>query len=181
MSAFEEIDGEGQGFLLELFARTGGKTSAQVSMYTVGEGLGLERQAASSAGESLMGLGLVEVRTLAGGIGLTDAGVALARRFGAGPGDQEPCLGSDPVVGEAVRRAVSEVGDGLKGESGKIGLDFEPLCELVADLKTMEAQLASPRPKTGIVRACLESMRSILGEGRARVWAARIDRLTGKK
>ena len=182
MGGFDEIDEGGKSFLLELFAHAGGETSAQVSMYEVGDGLGFDRQTASRVGEDLMGLGLVEVRTLSGGIGMTDDGLAAARRFGAGggPEEEEVRLGSDPVMTEPVCRAVAEVADGLKCESGKIGLDFDPLCELVADLKTIDAQLMSSRPKTAIIRECLRSIHSTLGQDRAREWTARIDRLTGQ-
>jgi hypothetical protein len=37
-----ELDEAGQQFLIQLFEQTSGDPSAQVSMYDVGEGLGLE-------------------------------------------------------------------------------------------------------------------------------------------
>jgi hypothetical protein len=181
MNTFDDIDEGDRGFLLELFGLVGGETSAQASMFAVGEGLGLDRDAASHIGENLMGLGLVEVRTLAGGIGITEEGVAAARYFGAGGGPEEasPRLGTDPVLGEDALRALIELTEGLKCETGKLGLDFDPLCELVADLKTIDTQLTSPRPKTAIVRECFQSIRSLLGEGKGGEWAVRIDHLLG--
>jgi hypothetical protein len=38
-----ELDESGQQFLIQLFEQTGGEPSAQVSMYDIGEGLGLDR------------------------------------------------------------------------------------------------------------------------------------------
>jgi len=182
MSTYDDIEGDDRRFLLELFEQAGGETSAKVSMYAVGDSLGLDRQAASHIGENLMGLGLVEVRTLAGAIGMTHDGVSAARHHGAGGGGGEDVvrLGNEEVMGESVQCAVAEVTGGLKCESGRLGLDFDPLSELVADLKTIDTQLMSPRPKTGIIRECLHSIRGVLGENKAGEWAARIDRLLGR-
>ena len=41
---------------------------------------------------------------------------------------------------------------------GHSGPDYETLAELVADVRTIEAQMASPRPKADIVRASLTSL-----------------------
>ena len=90
------------------------------------------------------------------------------------------CLGNEEVMGESVQRAVTELTGGLKCESGRLGLDFDPLSELVADLKTIDTQLMSPRPKTGIIRECLHSIRGLLGEKTAGEWAARIHPLLGR-
>lgn len=183
MNAHEEIDETGKSFLLALYERTGGSPSAQVSMFDVGGELGLDRSQASRVGEDLMGLGLVEVRTLAGGIGISEEGLSAARRFGAGGGEEADIvrLGEGPVMDEAVCRAVTEISDGLKCAVGKCGFDFEPLSELVADLKTIDAQLMSPHPKTGVARECLRSIRSVLGDKHAADWSVRIDRLTGDR
>ena len=177
----DELEEDGKRFLLELFEITEGSASAQVSMYDVGDRLGLDRQEASRVGEDLMGLGLVEVRTLSGGIGMSAEGVAAAKKFGAGSGpeDEAERLGTESVMSPAVCQAVTAVTDGLKSETGKLGLDFDPLAELMADLKTIDAQLMSPRPKTAIIRECLLSIRSMLGDERASESADRIDYLTG--
>jgi len=45
---------------------------------------------------------------------------------------------------------------------GNLGLDFEGLSELMADLKTIDAQLSSSRPKTAIIRECLRSLKETL-------------------
>ena len=38
-----ELDEGGQQFLIQLFEQTGGDSSVQVSMYDIGEGVGLDR------------------------------------------------------------------------------------------------------------------------------------------
>ena len=47
-----ELDERGQQFLINLFEQTDGDTSVQVSMYELGESLGLDRDAAEIASAS---------------------------------------------------------------------------------------------------------------------------------
>ena len=49
-----------------------------------------------------------------------------------------------------------------KSMAAESGLAFDHLSELVADLHTLDAQMASPRPKTGIIRETLLSIQSVL-------------------
>ena len=53
----------------------------------------------------------------------------------------------------------------MKAQVGQLGLDYDGLTELTADLKSMDAQLASSRPKTAVVRECLRSIRNNLQRG----------------
>jgi hypothetical protein len=69
-------------------------------------------------------------------------------------------LGDVPVLTSGGRQTVGQVVSELKSQTGSLGLDFDTLGELMADLKTMQAQLDSSRPKTAIIRECL---RSVLG------------------
>jgi hypothetical protein len=59
-------------------------------------------------------------------------------------------------------KAVEQVTDVLKNQTGNLGLDFDGLSELMADLKTIDAQLGSSRPKTAIIRECLRSIKALL-------------------
>ena len=181
MNTYDDIDETGKSFLLELFEQADGDPSAQVSTSDVGDRLGLDGQTASRVSEDLMGLGMVEVRTLSGGIGMSAEGIAAARHLGAsgGPEDESARLGTDQVMRPEAIQAVAEVTDGLKCESGKLGLDFDRLTELVADLKTIDVQFTSHRPKTAIIRECLLSIRAVLGSSHAPESSARIDYLTG--
>ena len=58
----------------------------------------------------------------------------------------------------------------LKSELSQSGLDFEALAEMMADIRTSEAQLASPQPKTAIVRECFTSLRDTAEEHRQEKW-----------
>ena len=165
-----ELDETGQQFLIQLFEQTGGDSSAQASMYDVGEGLGLDRDTSSRVAETLMGLELVEIRTLSGGIGISAEGADEVKRL---TGGLSPAAGSpgrltdDPVMDPVSTQGVEQVAGELKSQTGNLGLDFDGLSELMADLKTIDAQLGSSRPKTAIIRECLRSIKGIL-EGSAK-------------
>jgi hypothetical protein len=50
----------------------------------------------------------------------------------------------------------------IKSRATKLGLDFDAMAEMMADLKTIDAQLSSPKPKTGIIRESFRSVQAIL-------------------
>jgi hypothetical protein len=70
-------------FLVELYHRTQGDASVEVSMFDIGESLGLDRRLSLRTAEELIGTGLVEIKTLSGIIGITTEGVTEARQLGA--------------------------------------------------------------------------------------------------
>jgi hypothetical protein len=61
---------------------------------------------------------------------------------------------------------VEQVLTGFKVDLGQSGLAFDALAEMIADIRTIEAQLASPKPKTPIVRECFASLLSSARENR---------------
>lgn len=159
-----EVDETGQQFMIRLYEQTRGDSSVQVSMYDIGGFLGLEREAASKVAESLMGSQLVEIRTLSGGIGISTTGLEMVQNL-IGPMAPDAGasikLGDERVLNSAGRLAVEQVVAEVKNQSGSLGLDFDTLTELMADLKTIDAQLGSSRAKTAIVRECLRSMAAL--------------------
>ena len=160
-----ELDESGEQYLIQLFEQTGGDVSAQISMYEVGEGLGLDRDASSRVAETLIGLQLAEIRTLSGGIGISANGADEVKRLmGGSPatGDSPGKLPDQPVMDSGSCQGIEQVAGELKNQAGNLGLDFDGLSELMADLKTIDAQLGSSRPKTAIIRECLRSIKAIL-------------------
>jgi hypothetical protein len=160
-----ELDETGQQFLIQLFEQTGGDSSAQTSMYDIGEGLGLDRDTSSRIAETLIGLQLVEIRTLSGGIGISTEGADEVKLLmgglssaGGSPGALTDQRVMDPVSTQGVEQVAGE----LKSQAGNLGLDFDGLSELMADFKTIDAQLGSSRPKTAVIRECLRSIKGIL-------------------
>ena len=152
-------------FIVELYHRTQGDGSVKVSMYDIGESLGLDRKLSLRTAEELIGTGLVEIKTLSGGIGITAEGVAEAQGLGA---SLQENVGSNislqdvPVLHESVHQAVEQLVTTLKGQTNQFSLNFDSLAELMADLKTIDAQLASPNPKTAIIRECFRSIVGVL-------------------
>jgi hypothetical protein len=165
MMNLNEIDTTGQQFLIQLFEQTKGDSNLQVSMYDIGDRLGLDRDIASAVAQELIGSMLVEIRTLSGGIGISAEGSQMAQKL-IGPaessGDGFAKLDDAPLLNTSGRQAVERIASELKDQTGSLGLDFDTLTELMADLKTIDAQLGSSRPKTAIIRACLRSILAIL-------------------
>ena len=59
MLSLDEMDVTGQQFLIQLFERTKGDSAVQVSMYDIGDQLGLNRDTASTVAQELIGSMLV--------------------------------------------------------------------------------------------------------------------------
>lgn len=159
-----QIDDASLQFLTRLHEQTQGDLSRQVSMYAVGESLGWDRETSAAVAQDLIAAELVQIRTLSGGVGISAEGAAAvqpaAEPDSRGQGTLR--LGRNRVMPPPERLAVERVCARLKLEAGGLGLDFEQLAELVADLKTLSAQLESPRPKTAVARECLRSLGDLL-------------------
>jgi hypothetical protein len=178
-----ELDDLSQQFLIQLFEQTNGDVSIQVSMYDIGGLLGMDRETASWVAQELRGRQLAEIRTLSGGIGISAAGVASIQNL-MGPMASDTSdsdqLGDGPVLTSGGQQTVARVVSELKNQIGSLGLDFDALGELMADLKTMEAQLESSRPKTAIIRECLGSVLGVVEKANARGMSDRIHQLVDK-
>ena len=178
----DELDMNGQQFLIQLFERTEGDSTVQVSMYDIGDQLGLDRDLASTVAQELIGSMLVEIRTLSGGIGISADGSQMAREL-IGPttssGNEFEKLDDTPLLSSTGRQAVKQIASEVKNLTGNLGLDFDTLTELMADLKTIDAQLGSSRPKTAIIRECLCSVLSVLKKSGDNETAGRISTLVG--
>jgi hypothetical protein len=166
-----------QRFLIELYHQSQGDPSVQMSMYDIGANLGMDRDSTSRVAEELIGWELVEIKTLSGGIGISQDGIAQAQILnGNRSGSQKTGfkLGTAPVIDAAGRQALEEITVEIKYQAGKLGLSFDTLDEFVADLKTIDAQLCSPMPKTIILRECFRSLKQVAEKAGALDIAAKI-------
>ena len=173
----DQLNKEARELLLHLYRETEGNPSVQVSMYETGAAIGLDREAASRLTEDLIGWELVELRTLSGGIGISANAIEQIESGGlAGPKDTDSlaAFGKDATIDAAARQVVEQITAEVKVRIGTLGLDFDCLSEVMADLKSIDAQLESPIPKTAIVRECFRSLRTALESDEV---AARIGRL----
>lgn len=150
---------EEKAFLLELHTRTGGDINAQASMYEIGQSLGLEREEAGRMAESLLIQEYAELKTLSGGMGITDKGLT-ALDMKPGPGAAaEFTLGKGRVLEDRGRECLDRILGEIRGAVFGSGAFCPGLEEMILDLKTIEVQLLSPCPKTSIIREVLRSIR----------------------
>ena len=153
---------EAKRYLTELCTKTQGDTGAQMSMFDVGAAIGLEKTNAGMMAEELIVEGLVELRSLSGGISITAQGLEMVQ----GPGSVQAFkggglqLGGGQVLGTQGRQAVEKIIQDIRGAllSGKTSLG--QVEEAVIDIKTIETQLLSSRPKTGVIREVFRSLQA---------------------
>jgi hypothetical protein len=150
---------EEHAYLNQLYVMTQGDPATQVSMYDIGAALGLEKSEAGTMAESLFIQDLAELKTLSGGIGITDGGLkALGKSSPSPHPDQAISLGRDPVLAPEKKEMVSGLLAEIKSVLEKENHPYTWVEEVVMDIKTMEIQLLSPKPKTSIVREIFNSL-----------------------
>ena len=164
MLSLDDVKEKSLLFLVELYVQAQGDPSITVSWFDIGETMGLDREASTRLAENLFGTGLAEIKTLSGGIGITADGVAEAQQLGTSitrKGDPGLVLGNT-VLNEAACQAVERIVADLKSQLCEKRLDFDSLAELMADLKSIDAQMSSPNSKTAIIRECFRSIMGVL-------------------
>lgn len=176
MTTLAELETTAQDLLTELHRATEGRIETQASMYAIGEAIGLTREASAAAAEELMAHGLVEIRILSGAIGFSAQGLDLLADEGNAD-NMSRRLGLDSPLNTAQSDLVEQVLTTIKSGLGQSGLPFDMLSEVVADIRTIEAQLASPKPKTLIIRECFASLEHAAREGRQEAWRKVIEEL----
>lgn len=150
---------EEHAYLNQLYMMTQGNPGIQVSMYDIGAALGLEKSEAGTLAESLFIQDLAELKTLSGGIGITEKGLnALGRSLPGTPQDKALTLGRDPVIDPDKKEMVAGLLSEIKTVVEKENHPYAWVEEVMMDIKTMEVQLLSPKPKTGIVKEIFTSL-----------------------
>jgi len=153
-------------YLAELYRETEGNIDAQVSMLDIGAAVGFEEGESRTTAENLMILGLVELKTLSGGIGITKEGLEklgiIPAPAAGSASDDDLQLGQEIALNDAGRQLVETLVTELKNEIPRKKLDYQLLEETVIDLKTIEVQLLSPSPKVAIIREILRSLHAVV-------------------
>ena len=151
-----------RNFLLQLYQQTNGDESRQIESADIGTTLGMDKLSSRKISEELIGYGFVAVKTLSGGIGITTEGLAKAQRLGALDQTITPILGNTPVIDVNSCKKVEKALMDLKKCLDQYRLDYDVMAQVVIDLKTLEVQLLSPKPKTAIIREGLISILDVL-------------------
>lgn len=156
-----------KGYLEELYRETDGKLEGQVSMHEVGGAIGLEKSDSSRIAEELMVQGLVELKTLAGGIGITTEGLEFLgySRPVSIPQSQSQQLSNEQVANESDRAIIEKLTAAIKETLSSNTLEYQDLETVVIDLKSIELQLLSPKPKIGVIKELFRSIRECLASG----------------
>ncbi len=103
-------DSSRQAFLQELYNRAEGDFEVQISMYDIGADLGLEKNDAAAIGQDLFIEGLAEMKTLSGGMGITQKGLeALGIKITPKNETRYFRLGNGPVLDDQGKKAVHEL------------------------------------------------------------------------
>ena len=179
MTTLSDLETAARDLFMELHRTTEGNTEAQASMYTLGEAIGLDRDASAAAAEDLMAQGLVEIRTLSGAIGMSDQGASLMTDGKDGGSNPILRLGTASPLEPSQCELVEKILTRLKSELGQSGLAFEALSEMTADIRTIEAQMASPKPKTMIIRECFTSLLDTARANQKTEWQGTLEDLLG--
>ncbi len=157
-----DLNSQQESYLDELYRVTGGDPTVQASMHDVGAAIGLEREAAGKLAEELIAQGYVEIRTLSGGIGITQLGIESANAGAGTTGSAGWRLGGATILDEKDRTAVEAALEAIKNAVGKNSAPYPQMETLVMDIKTIEIQLLSPQPKTAVVREVFLSLQQTL-------------------
>lgn len=169
---------EVRGFLTELYNITGGDITQQVSMYDVGTILGFDKSSAGALAEELIVDGYVELVTLSGGISITEGGL---KELNITPDTSTNyCrLGDDKVLDEEPKKAVEEMLGRIRQAFSDCSASYDSIEEVVIDVKTIEVQLLSKRPKTAVIRELLISVAEVMAANGKNELSEQISAMTG--
>jgi len=172
-------DSQAERYLNELYQRTAGNAGAQVSMFEIGAAVGLEKEEARKLAEDLIADGLVEIKTLSGGIGITAEGINMAQPAGGSKVGASLELGDGPLLEEKGRQALESILNEIKNSLASSRAPYASLEEMVLDIKTIDIQLLSPRPKIAIIKEILRSLKNGLDTSGASTLALKMEKMIG--
>jgi hypothetical protein len=135
--------------LREFYTQTGGDLNKSVSMWDVGEKLGLEKFRIEDLCMGMASEGLLEIKNLSGGMGLTEVGL-------------ERVQGLDSAGGSGQTGDVGSLLGMLEGALPDLGLGASAQKDMTLDIQTLRLQLARSKPLPGVQSAALAEIRRVL-------------------
>ncbi|BHH85036.1 hypothetical protein [Desulforhopalus sp. 52FAK] len=148
------------GYLQELYNSTQGNIEAQVSMYDIGLNIGIDKAEAGRVAEGLMVQGLIELKTLAGGISITEEGLislGITPQSENTP-DEQLTFSSELIANDSDRDISKKFITAIQAELTKENLEYTIIEQIVLDIKAIELHLISPTPKTSVLLALFHSI-----------------------
>lgn len=130
---------------------TGGSVQHNVSMWTVGEELGLDRSKTEDLAMELVSEGLLEIKNLSGGIGLTEAGLEKLKESG-------------PVSDFPVAENLDDLIKRLESTADEPGLPDAERGDLKIDLESLNIQLRRSKKSPEVINALLKVVSRILAD-----------------
>jgi hypothetical protein len=189
-------------YLNHLYEIADGSSSAFISMYEIGDQIGFDRTRTANVVEYLVGEHLVERVSIGGGISITHHGVVEVERALSEP--EKPTHYFPPVVNvvnvhsmvnsqiqqgtqnssqsqQISQNDLTELGafvDAFAAAVSAATIDAGEKAELEAEISTLKAQLASPKPKKALILESLKEFRNVLigaaGKALASAWLPKI-------
>jgi hypothetical protein len=157
-----DLDSLQKNYLEELYRITGGDPAVQASMHDVGAAVGLDREAAGKLAEELIAQGYLEIRTLSGGVGITQLGIESGNAGTETADSADWHLGGATILDEKDRTSVEAALEAIKNAVGKNNVPYPQMETVVMDIKTIEVQMLSPQPKTAVLREVFLSLQQTL-------------------
>lgn len=152
-------------YLQELYDTTQGDPEVTVSMHDIGLAIGIEKSEAGRIAEELMVTGYIELKTLAGGIGITSDGLT-SLGITPQPDQNETSLqlSSGADITSEDRQVIDTILGNIKNTMTAQNHEYQSIEQAVLDIKVIELHLLSPSPKTGVILALFRSLAQSFGK-----------------
>lgn len=172
-------------FLNKLYEVTGGNKMRFPNMYELGDQIGISREETNNVTDYLQGEGLIEHKTIGGGIAITHYGVVEVENALSKPTIETQyfpavvnILNVQNMTNSQIQQGteastqsyaassndlsvIKEIISLLKNEINDLPIDSNQKSEISAEVATVEAQLNSSNPKKVILKESLKTIRSI--------------------
>jgi len=191
MNATEEMKTKRSQFLHKLYGLTGGDESKWFRVFQIGEELGFDSNLTANIARYLGGEGLIVVhKTFTGDpnnnlIGISHEGIREVEGAVSDPGtptyhfqsgntiyvgqmtgsqiqQASPEATQVVAIGEDRYEELKEIIQSLKDSIDQLGIEPQQKDDLQAEIRTMDAQMSSSKPKAAIITECLSSIRVII-------------------
>jgi hypothetical protein len=157
-----DLNSQQKSYLEALYRITGGDPTIQASMHDAGKAIGLDREDAGKLAETLIAEGYLEIRTLSGGVGMTQLGIESGKAGTEAPDSADLHLSNTTILDEKDRTVVEAALEAIKNAVGKNNVPYPQMETVVMDIKTIEVHMLSPQPKTAVVREVFLSLQQTL-------------------